>query len=88
MLEAHSLAHLPRLSEGANLATAWQTKTAPPRTGHRPCPASAAQLMRPKDGQGCGDDRRGAKGGDKFECGTKRASAKEAQAGNAKKKKR
>src|SRR4029077_1936264 len=43
----HSLAHLPRLSEGANLATARQTKTASPRTGHRPCPASAAQLMRP-----------------------------------------
>src|SRR5436190_8477205 len=52
LLEAHSLAHLPRLSEGANLAEARQTKTARPRTGHRPCPASAAQLMRPNDGQG------------------------------------
>ena len=66
LLEAHSLAHLPRLSEGANLAEARQTKTARPRTGHRPCPASAAQLMRPKDGQGCGEYAGGAEGGDKI----------------------
>ena len=62
----HSLAHLPRLSEGANLATARQTKTASPRTGHRPCPASAAQLMRPNDGQGWGEYGGGAEGGDKI----------------------
>ncbi len=44
---AHSLDPRPRNPRRANLASDAATVRTPASTGHRPCPASAAQLMRP-----------------------------------------
>jgi len=64
LLEAHSLDRLPRNLRRAILATTLRTESNAASTGHRPCPASDAQLLRPSVGQGCAQYAGGLRRGD------------------------
>ena len=53
LLEARSLDRLPRNLRRAGLATTLRTQSNAASPGHRPTPASDAQLLRPSVGQDC-----------------------------------
>ena len=62
----HSLESTAPASAASFTARQADDRNQPASTGHRPCPASDAQLLRPSVGQGWGEYGAGGEGGDKL----------------------